>query len=179
MAMVEALRERHGALRRDETEPPISLTPSHLAWWLAGERGRVRVEISLSPELNAKVQTFAFTSVPDPPRALQEAAIRLLAALESPETPDRGPVSVDWPPDLAVAAHVDVGAVVRAMRATEARFGPVRLGRTYAGDGETRATWRLESPRGRLDLVLELDPVARCLSRVAFVPARMVPPDLA
>jgi hypothetical protein len=55
----------------------------------------------------------------------------------------------------------------------------VRLGRTYAGDGETRATWRLESPRGRLDLILELDPVARCLTKVAFVPARMVPPDLA
>jgi CubicO group peptidase (beta-lactamase class C family) len=178
-AFVMALHERHGALRRDESEPAISLTPAHLAWWLAGERGRVRVEIALSPELRPRVQTFALISVPDPPRALQEAASQLVAALARPEPPERGPVGVDWPPGLTVAEHIDVGAVVRAMRATEARFGPVRLGRTYAGDGETRATWRLESPRGRLDLVLELDPVAQCLSKVAFVPARMVPPDLA
>ena len=147
-----------------------------MAWWLAGERGRVRVEILLSPERPARIQTFALTSVPEPPAALQEAASRIVAALEAPEG---GPVRIDWPGDLAVGAPFDVGAVVRAMRATEARFGPVSLGRVYAGDGETRATFRLVSPRGRLDLVLELDPVAGCVSKVAFVPARMVPPDLA
>jgi hypothetical protein len=91
---------------------------------------------------------------------------------------ETGPVAIDWPPDLAVGTTVDVGGVVRAMRATEARFGPVSLGPPIAGDGEIKVTYRLISPHGRVDLALELDPVADCLSAVSLVPAKQVPPDL-
>ncbi|HUG30130.1 MAG TPA: serine hydrolase, partial [Candidatus Limnocylindria bacterium] len=174
-AFVAELRERHGDLRRDEAEPVESLTPFHAIWWLAGDRGRVRVEVLLSPELSPRVQTFAVTSVPESPTVLAAAADRIVAAMQPP---DSGPVVIDWPTELSLGTSVDIGAVVRAMRATEARFGPISLGPSTAGDGETKATFRLESPRGRLELALELDREAGCLSSVSIVPVKLVPPDL-
>jgi hypothetical protein len=170
------LRERHGALRRDPSEPDVSRTPFHLQWWLTGERGgRVRVEILLSPEASPKVQTFNVTSVPEPPTTLRTAAETLVAAMAPP---DGAPVAIDWPASLTAGDEVDVGLVVRSMRAAEARYGPLSLGPFVAGDGESKATFRLQSSRGRLDLVLELDPALGCLSTVSLVPARLGPPDL-
>lgn len=173
---VANLRERHGALRRDPREPDQSRTPFHLAWWLVGERGgRVRVEILLSPEATPKVQTFAVTSVPEPPAVLRRAAEAIVAAMTPP---DGGPVAIDWPAALSVGDKIDVGLVVRSMRAAEARFGPMSLGPVTAGDGEGRATYRLESARGRLDLVLEHDPALDCVTSVSIVPARLEAPDV-
>jgi CubicO group peptidase (beta-lactamase class C family) len=172
---LDRIRLRHGSLRRDESEPVESTTPFHLAWWMRGDTGRVRIEILLSPELPPKVQTFSVTSVPEVPARLRSAAEVIVAALEPPES---GPIAIDWPAGLAVGTSVDLGAVVRSMRATEARFGPVRLGSPIAGDGETKATFHLEGPRGRVDLNLELDPAIDCLSSVSLVPAKLVPSDL-
>jgi CubicO group peptidase (beta-lactamase class C family) len=170
------LRERHGALRRDASQPEVSRTPFHLIWWLVGERGgRVRVEILLSPEATPKIQTFSVTSVPEPPAALRDAAAALVAAMTPP---DGGPVSIDWPSSLKAADTLDVGPVVRAMRATEARFGPVRLGPAIASDGTTKATYRLESSRGALDLVVDYDPAAQCIAVVSIVPVRLEQPDV-
>jgi CubicO group peptidase (beta-lactamase class C family) len=175
-AFVETLRERHGELTRDEDEPTASNTPYHLVWWLRGSRGgRVKAEILLSPELPPKVQTFALTSVPEPPAELRAAAERIVAATATPES---GPVSIDWPSELAVGADVDLEALVRAMRAAEARFAPLTLGRPIEGDGERKATFRLESPRGRVDLALTMDPATGCLDAVALTPVRLVPPEL-
>lgn len=174
-ATLDRIRERHGALRRDDSMPTESHTPLHLAWWMAGRTGRVRVEILLSPEQPPKVQTFAVTSVPEPPAFLRDAAAAIVAALQPTDQP--GPVVIDWPRRVTVSATVDVGAIVRSMRATEARFGPVRLGPALAGDGETKATFRLDSPRGRVDLVLELDPAVACISSFALVPARLSAPE--
>ena len=141
---------------------------------MRGDTGRVKVEILLSPELPPRVQTFAVTSVPEPCAKLRAAAEAIVAALQPP---DAGPVTVDWPASLAVGSSVDLGAVVRAMRATEARFGPIRLGPAIAGDGEAKATFRLESSRGRVELLLELDPSVDCLSAVSLTTVRIVPPD--
>lgn len=173
---LQRIRERHGALRRDPSAPDESRTPFHLAWWLVGERGgRVKVEILLSPEREPKIQTLAITSVPDPSAPLQRAAAALVAAMTPPEG---RPVSIAWPSELSAAENLDTGAVVRAMRATEARFGPVTLGPAIAGDGETKATWRLESPRGDLDLAIEHDPARDCLVVVSIVPVRLEQPDI-
>jgi CubicO group peptidase (beta-lactamase class C family) len=175
-AFVERLRERHGELTRDEQEPTDSNTSYHLVWWLDGSRGgRVKAEILLSPELPPKVQTLGLTSVPEPPPALRDAAERIVAAMATPEA---GPVSIDWPAELSVGADVDLGAVVRAMRAAEARFAPITLGRPIDGDGERKATFRLESPQGRIGLSLEMAPDFSCLDRVLLTPARLVPPAL-
>jgi hypothetical protein len=174
-AVIARLRERHGRLRRDADMPEESLTAYHLTWWLAGDRGRVRVEILLSPEIPPRVQTFSLTSVPEPPAPLRQAADRIVAALEAPPT---GPVTVDWPADLTASSTLDVGQVVRAMRATEARFAPLTLGPVVEGDGEKKATFRLSGPRGRVDLALTIDPEIGCLDAVALVPVRLSPPAL-
>ena len=175
-AFVAKLRDRHGELSRDADEPTESNTSYHLVWWLNGATGgRVRAEILLSPELPPKIQTLALTSVPEPPAALQRAAERIVEMLTPPKN---GPVSIDWPSDLSVASDLDLAAVVRAMRATEARFAPITLGRPIDGDGERKATFRLESPHGRVGLSLELSEDATCLERVALMPARLAPPSL-
>ena len=174
-AVIERIRERHGALRPDDDESTESVTSFHHAWWMKGERGgRVRVEILLSPELPPRVQTFAVTSVPQPPAALQLAASRLAAALERAD----GRPAIDWPPDVAVGEDVDLDAVRRALGATAARFAPIRLGPPVEGDGEVTATFRLHSDRGDLDLALGLDPEAGCVSSISLVPVRRAPPDL-
>ena len=173
---IALIRERHGALRRDPGEPDESRTPFHLAWWLVGERGgRVRVEILLSPEATPRIQTFAVTSVPDPSERLQRAAATIVAAMAPPKGQ---PVAIDWPAALSAGAQVDVGLAVRSMRAAEARFGPIALGRPTAVDGETKATYRLESSRGKLDLILEYDPANECITAVSIVPVRLEAPDI-
>ena len=174
-ASIAKVRERHGRLRRDEATPEESLTSYHLVWWLTGDRGRVKVELLLSPELPPRVQTFALTSVPEPPDLLRRAAERVAAALDAPAS---GPVTIDWPKDVVVSTGTDIGPVVRSMRATEARFAPLTLGPVVDGDGEKKATFRLEGPRGRVDLVLTLDVEAGCVGTVSLVPVKLAPPVL-
>jgi CubicO group peptidase (beta-lactamase class C family) len=174
-AAIAKAKERHGRLRRDEATPEESQTSFHLVWWLTGDRGRVKVELLLSPELPTRVQTFALTSVPEPPELLRRAAERIVAALEAPKS---GPVTVDWPNDVVVSSGTDIGPVVRSMRATEARFAPLTLGPVVDGDGEKKATFRLDGPRGRVDLVLTLDVEAGCVGSVALVPVKLAPPAL-
>ncbi len=176
-AFLDTLRERHGDLTPDPTVPSESVTPYHQAWWLIGSKGgRVKLEILLSPELPPRVQTFGVTSVPEPSPALRAAAERIVAALQP--AADGRPVSIDWPSDLTLGKDVDVAAIVRAMRATEARFAPISIGQPIEGDGERKVIYRLELPRGRVDLALTLDPVASCLDAVSLTPLRLVPPDL-
>jgi CubicO group peptidase (beta-lactamase class C family) len=175
-AAIGRIRERHGRLRRDEATPEESQTAFHLVWWLRGDQGRVKVELLLSPEVPPRVQTFALTSVPEPPEPLRRAAERVVAALHAPAS---GPVSIDWPKDVVVSSRIDIGPVVRSMRAAEARFAPLTLGPVVDGDGERKATFRLDGPRGRVDLVLTLDLQAGCVDTVALVPVRLAPPALA
>ena len=176
-AFLETLRDRHGDLTTDGSTPEESATPYHQLWWLNGSKGgRVKVEILLSPELPPKVQTFGLTSVVEPAPALRDAAERILAALQPAS--DGRPVAVDWPAELTLGEDVDAAAVVRAMRATEARFAPLSLGPPIESDGDRKVTYRLESPRGNVDLALTFNPETSCLDAVSLTPARLVPPDL-
>ena len=167
-AAIEGLQATHGPLTPDASVEPESHGPSHLAWWLRGERGRVRVEILMSPEGTPRVQGLTITSVPEPPPQLADIARRLAASLGAP-----GPA---WPADIHLAAGLDHDAIARALRAAEARFGPVMLGDAIASDGATRATWRLTGDRGDVDLTLALDAATAELTEVAFVPRPMEPP---
>jgi hypothetical protein len=96
-------------------------------------------------------------------------AERLVALLAVP-----GPV---WPSDLTLAGSLDADVVARALRATEARFGPMTLGPAIGGDGTRTATWRLRGDRGALDLTLALDEAAEALTTVSFVPAPITLPN--
>jgi CubicO group peptidase (beta-lactamase class C family) len=172
--VLERIRERHGKLTADPDTTGQSLTGFHQVWWLRGERGgRVRVEILLTPEASPKVQTFAITSVPEPPHALRHAAEEIVAALDG-----SGAGIVKWPADLALGPDVDVAAVRRQLRAAEARFAPVELGPPIDGDGERKATYRLHGARGHLELVLTYDPDASCVAAISLVPTKLLPPDL-
>jgi len=174
-AFLETIRERHGRLTPDPDAPGQSLSGFHQVWWLRGERGgRVRVEILLTPEATPKLQTFAITSIPEPPEALRRAAEELVGAINGGAHPG----GADWPADLAIGADVDLDAARRQLRAAEARFGPVELGPAVEGDGDRKATFRLHGARGHLELALTYDPDARCVSTIAIVPVKLLPPDL-
>jgi hypothetical protein len=175
-AVLERIRERHGRLTPDPDAPEQSTTGFHQVWWLQGERGgRVRVEILLDPELPPTLQTFAVTSVPEPPRSLRHAAEAIVAAIGTAG----GPRGLDWPADLPVGGDVDLAAVRRQLRAAEARFGPVELGPPVDGDGELKATFRLHGARGDLELALSYDPAPGCVAAISLVPVKVLPPDLA
>ncbi|HEY6013504.1 MAG TPA: serine hydrolase domain-containing protein, partial [Candidatus Limnocylindrales bacterium] len=171
-AAMARLRAVHGRLVPDPAEEPVSHSPFQLAWWMRGERGRVKLEILLSPERPPKVQALVLTSVPEPPPALRAAAERIAASLVVGE--GEAPV---WPSELAIDASLDVSALSRALRATEARFGTVRLGSVIAGDGNREATFRLDCTRGHLDLTLARDPASGRLTKVRLRPDRLAPAD--
>jgi CubicO group peptidase (beta-lactamase class C family) len=168
---IERLSVTHGALRPDDSDEPVSHSPAHLAWWMAGDRGRVQIDLLMSPERPPRVQRFAVTSVPEPTSALAAIAGRVLELLRGP-----GPA---WPDDLGLAEAVDRDALGRALRAAEAGWGPLVLGPVIAGDGRTVARWRLQGDRGELELELTLaTDGGETLSAVTMVPRSMVPPDV-
>jgi CubicO group peptidase (beta-lactamase class C family) len=173
-ALIERIRDVHGVLRPDPDEAPESQSPFDLTWWMRGDRGRVKVEIQLSPEARPLVQTLTLTSVPDPSQVLRGAAERIVAALQ----PSDGTTPM-WPAELEVASEVDRDALERACRATEARFGTVRLGPAIAGDGVKTATFRLECTRGRVDLRLDRDTESGVFTKVSLVPAALETPRFA
>ncbi len=146
---IEALRETHGTLRSDDAEPAMSESPAHLAWWLRGDRGRVRLEILLNPERPPRVQKLAIQSVPEPSPDLTAIAERVVAELAGP--------GAAWPPDVDLTETLDRTALDRTVRAAEASWGPVTLGPVVAGDGRTTARWRLPGPHGDLELEIALD----------------------
>jgi len=169
-AAINRLGEVHGRLRPDQVAETESHSPAHIAWWMVGERGRVKVEILLSPERPPHVQSLTLTSVPDPSPALAAFADRLAALLGTP-----GP---SWPSDVPLAASADRPAIERGLRAAEARFGPVALGLPTAGDGEKSATWRLSGDRGDLTLAIELDAPDGAVEKATFAPVSMETPVL-
>lgn len=161
-AAIEHLRDVHGSLRPDLSAKVESHSPAHLAWWMVGDRGRVRVEILLDPERPPRMQVLTFTSVPEPSPALCRIALVLVDLLAQP-----GP---SWPAGVALAGLTDRLAIERSFRAAEALFGPAVLGPAISGDGATRATWRVTGQRGELDLTLELDGPDGAVTVARFVP---------
>jgi hypothetical protein len=167
-ASIAKLHEVHGRLAPDRSEPATSWSSADLAWWLVGERGRVKVEIQLTPEVPPRVQTLDLTSVPEPPPALAAIATRIVDILAVPGPP--------WPPDLLLGEAVDRQALERELRATEAMFGPLTLGPVTGGDGERSAAWRLRGERGDVALTLELAPDGDVISAASLVPVAPAPP---
>jgi len=167
-ATIEKLREAHGRLRPDPAEPPTWWSAADLRWWMAGERGRVQVEILLNAELPPRVQALDLTSVPEPTSSLTALAERIAELLGVP--------APAWPDDLVLDAAVDRVGLDRELRATEAIFGPLELGPATAGDGEGHASWRLRGERGDVTLSIERDPAHGTIRKVGLVPVTQEPP---
>ncbi len=138
-AAVETLVTELGPFRADEARPATSDSPAHLAWWLRGERGWVRVSILVTPEPEPRLQAMRLTGVPDPSAELVGLAERLLGVAH-----DGAPA---WPVDFVAATGLDVKVVMRALQAAAARFGPMHLGFPTAGDGRTTATFEVHGDR--------------------------------
>ena len=65
-AEIARLREELGALRPDQESAVESESPADIAWFMRGERGRVKVKIALSPTRPPAIQTLELTVPPDP-----------------------------------------------------------------------------------------------------------------
>ncbi|TAK00883.1 MAG: class A beta-lactamase-related serine hydrolase [Chloroflexota bacterium] len=171
-AEIEGLRESHGHLRPEPALPDESVTPLHLAWWLAGERGgRVRIEIRLSPEAPPLVQTLALTVVHEPSPALADVAAAVVAAANGPDRVLAGNVDLD--------PAIDRTALSQQLGIVAAGHAPLELGPAVQGDGTTTATWRLRSRRaGRdvLDLELERNSGTGIVTRLRLVPRPPIVP---
>ena len=170
-AVFEKLRASHGALVPDPDAPVESFSPFHLAWWMRGERGRVQLEIQLSPEREPRVQTLNVTSVPEPPPELADAATLVRAALDDP--------APAWPAAVMLGDTVNPVAVRRALLAASARFAPIERTAVVAGDGVKAASFRFSGARGAFELRMTRDPETGRLSRVVLVPMNLEPPTFA
>ncbi len=167
-AALEKVAAELGPFRPDEARPAVSESPFHVAWWLRGERGRVRVSILLSPEPRPRLQALAITAVPDPSARLQDAAEEVAAATNEP-----APV---WPAGVGRAVDLDVAVVERSMQATAARFGRLRLGPATAGDGVTTATFEVIGVDGRAELAITMEPETGVVTACTIsVPERVAP----
>ncbi len=176
-ATLERIRDRFGALTRDEREPAESDSPSDLAWWLRGERGgRVRVEIMMNGERPPRVQSLELREVAEPTPALLALAERV-AALLSGEPP------VAWPDDLRPAGTREADpdpdthdAADRSLRAAAAIFGPVEVAAPTHGDGSTTATFPLRGDGGTLSVTITVDQASGALTELKLRPDRRTPP---
>lgn len=168
-AAVEQIAAALGPFRPDPTRPTVSESSAHLRWWMRGERGRVQLELLVTPEPLPRIQTLKVTHVPDPCAALVTAADTLLTAAR------HEPV---WPSALAAAASLDTATVLRELGAGAIRFGAMTLGLPTKGDGTTTTTWDLATERGRATLKVTLDPACGTVTAAELrVPSRSMPAE--
>ena len=78
-ALVADLPARHGALTPGAV---TALTPTQVTWWLEGERGRVGVEIMLTPEQPPCLQKLAIESVHPTTHELERAVTDALESID-------------------------------------------------------------------------------------------------
>jgi len=139
---IARIRATHGALRADG-EPDCE-TPLRARWWLAGERGRVGVEVTLTPETPPRIQRLDLTSVPEPPPPLRALAEALVAAANAADPA--------LPAGLVCASddvRVEAALVVREAAQL---LAPCVLGAATGGDGATTARFELHGRCGACEL---------------------------
>ena len=162
-AELERVRAAHGPLHPDPELPAESESPVYETWWLADEwGGRVKLEVSLSPEHPPRVQTFEIKSVPAPSESLVATANAVVGALNAPRP--------ELPDGLDLGPDVERSALERALRIAAARYAPVTLGPAVGGDGAATATWRLGGMTGRLELSVTRDAATTLVTAIALRP---------
>ena len=79
-SLVASLAATHGVLT-PEADLTV-MTPTQVGWWLAGEQGRVGVEVMLTPEQPSTVQKLDLTSVLSATPELEDAVAGALEAVK-------------------------------------------------------------------------------------------------
>ena len=147
------LRQAHGTCRPDG--PIAAENALRGVSWLACERGRLKLRLTLAPTQPPRVQHLELSSV----RALSPA-------LEAGATALAARIGGAGPADF-VAAGVDSAPILRQLEAAAA-WGRCRPGPTLEGGGE-RATVRFDCEKGPLEARLEAS-AAGGLSAVRLAP---------
>jgi hypothetical protein len=132
------------------------------SWRLRGDRGHVDLAITMAPTVPPLVETLAVESVLPATGRLGELA-ETAAQLAS----DPDPVALA----ALLAPTADAVAALRGLRVAAALYGPFGTPEPVAGDGTKAATLRLPSPRGGVDLELELDPASDRLAKLVLRPS--------
>ncbi len=160
---VTAIARDLGPFQPDDKRPARSDSPAHLAWWLRGVRGWVRVSILVTPEPSPRVQELVLTPVGDPSPGLRRLAERALALATMSDAA--------WPDDLVAGPGLDTSVVLRGLRSACVRFGPMTLGQPCAGDGQTTSTFELETGRGPATLRVGLEPAEGTITAMELLVA--------
>jgi CubicO group peptidase (beta-lactamase class C family) len=136
---IAAIHELLGPLAPDPAVPVEHASPAQRVWWLRGPRGRLRVEIRLTPQRPPRVQTLTLTPVPDPSPTLRRAVAMLRRGLNNafPRVPELLPLSPD----------VDRAALARLLQSGAAWAGTVREAEVLGGDGFAETSVRLAGTR--------------------------------
>jgi CubicO group peptidase (beta-lactamase class C family) len=159
-AELEELRERHGALRREgDLEHEDALRGN---WRLRGERGHVDLAITLAPTVPPLVQTLSVESVLPPSGVLAPLAASAARLASEPDADALGEL---------LASGTDAAEALRGLRVAAALYGPFGAAAAVGGDGETSSTLLLPSPRGAVELELELAEGGDGLARLVLRPA--------
>ena len=153
------LRTRHGTLQPEgEFHPENALRGG---WTMRGERGTVRVWLSLAPMLPPRIQDLELESVLAPSPMQVKAAAQLLRCVARPSR-TRLAKLVDPTANLAeIWEHVRLANIL---------CGECTLGAVVACDGATAATWELDGGRQRVNLLLTLDAPAGKIASAVFQP---------
>ncbi len=140
------LRARHGALQPEgEFHPENALRGG---WTMRGERGRVRVWLSLAPTSPPRIQDLEIESVPAPSPTQVQAAAQLLRCVARPSRARLAKL---------VAPTANLAAIWDHVRLANILCGECALGKVVACDGVRTVTWELSSGKQRANLVLTLD----------------------
>lgn len=153
----------------DAGEASRSDSPAHVAWWLDGARGRLRLELLATGEGVPRMQALRIVVAPNPSPRLRACAERVvgLLALDRPR----------WPDDLPTAPGTRPTDLERGLRAAALLFGSATLGRPVAGDGERSATVEVIGERARGELRLELDDSGAVRRAAVVAVPRIAPPE--
>ena len=143
-------------------------TPAAAAWVTPGSHGWISVDVQLSPQLPAQVQTVVVKVVGEPSPRVTSAAADLLKALNS--VPPR------WPTELAYGNDVDPGRLLSAATAARAVDGPFgALGELVDCMNPDSVAYQLRTATASWHLFLAIDPDTGALTRAELRPAGLLP----
>ena len=156
---LDALRAAHGACREEGTiEAENALRGT---FRLGCEKGWIGVSLTLAPTSPPRIQDLDFHSVLPPPSALASGGDKLVRLVNR------------WD-DAAAAELFDTSVDVGRMRASLASLkeirGVCRIGDVIAGDGVTRASFRLACERYPVAMEIARKAGAEKLDGVRFFP---------